>query len=227
MENSLTLSRQGATPPSPLSGSKLALQVLAALSECLPRQHGQQPLTPEAMEFMAEGLSDLPAEALRLAVRKARNACKFMPTVAELREWAGAASGKAEDAARAEELAAWSEAIAWLTRYRSRLVNPRTGMMGWSDPAHVNAYWRKRPERPIPDLPARVIEAVNAAGGPNTVYLSSLSAEDGPWAQKRFCEAYRLADSLQDARKLLQVAPGATDGIADGLAGHLSLGEGV
>lgn len=219
-----SLTKTAVTPKSPLSGMKLALQVLGALSESLPRQNGAQPFSPEALEFMAEGLADLPADGLKRAATRARNSCRWMPTVAELRDFAGCSEASIADAERAAEIAAWDQAQAWVRRYRERLRNITTGQLGWTDASDY--LWLNAADRPTPirPLPARVEEALRRVGGPDAIQ-SAWRTDAEVWLRKSFCEAYRLSAAIQDARESLQVGSGEVERLVDGLAGQLGMGS--
>jgi hypothetical protein len=186
---------------------RLALQILGALSECLPRQNGAQALSPEALEFMAEGLVNLPADDLRRGAGLARDTCKFFPTVAELRALSGAVSVKPEDAHRAEELAAWEQVQRWVKRHRDKLRCVQTGHLGWP-----------LPEQHIEPLPARANDALRRVGGPDAIQ-SAWGSDSETWLQKSFCEAYRLSDAIGDAQLAL--------GAASDMTGELAVGMGM
>lgn len=217
-----SLTKTAATPQSRLSGSKLALQVLLALSDALPRQNGGKPFSPETLEFMAGGLAELPADALKAAASKALNSCRFMPTVAELREFAGCPAPSAAETVRAEELAAWDAVQAWVTLYRARLRNPTTGHLGWTN-ATSYGPWCKAP-RPIEPLQPRTESALRRVGGPDAIQ-SAWGTPEEVWLQKRFCEEYRLADAIQDAQRALQAGRGGVRELAEGLAAQLAMGR--
>lgn len=225
MQNSLSLNKTAATPPSPLSGSKLALQIVMALSEALPRQNSSQPFSPEALEFMAGGLADIPADALTRAAAKARNSCRFMPTVAELRELSGMASATAEGIMRAEELAAWAAAESWVRRYGPRLRNHTTGVIEWADWRDYDALpWKRRPE-PIKPLPIRIESALRSVGGPDAI-SRNWAEQDQHWLRDRFCEAYRLAPAVEDARGALGGGEGEVKRLVGGLTERMGIGGG-
>jgi hypothetical protein len=69
--------------------SKLWRDLVAAFPHSKPADR--------AMELYAEYLADIPADALRASVRQAIATCRFMPTIAELRDACRAVSGGSDE----------------------------------------------------------------------------------------------------------------------------------
>ena len=172
------------------AGAALALKVLAMLAEALPRANSREPFSPEALEFMAAGLADLPADALERAAARARDTSTFMPTVAELRTLAGCDDATAAQQGRAEELAAWESARQWLRRNAWFMHNPATGGHDWPD--------ARQADRVRGSLTPRTEAAVRQIGGADAI-LADIGGPSEHWVRDRFCEAYRLQPEIETA----------------------------
>jgi hypothetical protein len=168
---------------------------------------------------MADGLADLPADALRRAAAKARDTLRFFPTVADLRALAGQGGVGVDDAATAEAMAAWEHARAWCVRHRDRLRNIRTGQYGNEDQGGIILP----APPPISPLAPRVFHALLACGGVNRVMSFRDDPEGTKWCRRDFIEAYKLAPAVEEAS--LQLASGEALQIVAGLAQKLALKE--
>lgn len=193
------------------STKRQALQALVALSEALPRASSREPFTPEVLEFMAEGLADLSPDAILGAAMKALRVCRFMPTVAEIRELAGCPAITPTKAAQAEAEAAWLRVRGWCVR--NRVSNPHSGIFGMPEPGSELGG----------QLSHRELQSLALAGGINRV-VCSRDTGDEQWCRKAFIEAYVLSPAVDDARKSLLAAQGEALALADGLAATLALG---
>lgn len=211
MQTSQSQIKPAAMPPSHSNGSsngKLALRLLVALGEILPRQNGAAPMSPEALEFMADGLADLPADALTRAATRARNACRWFPTVAELRDMAGCGTPGADDALAAEAMAAWETTRIWCVL--NRVHNVHTGAYSMPEPGAA----KPGPLRP------RSEHALRLCGGIHRV-VCSRDTDDEKWCRRDFIEAYRLAPAVEDAAR--QLGAGEAQKLAAVVAEALTL----
>lgn len=178
--------------------------MVLALSEILPRAGARAPLSPEALDFMAEGLADIPPERLHAAAIRARNSLRFFPTVAELRQFAGMPPEDPETLMVAESLAAWETVCAWCSRNAKRNV-------------HSGIY--EVPDHSRGALTPREDHALRIAGGINR-FLMSRGTDELKWVKRDFIEAYRV-EPLMDAA---ETASPAALRLAESLAKKLTLG---
>lgn len=155
----------------------------------------RQDISPEfIVAYNDMGLADVPTEALKLAIGRAVQQCKFMPSVAELRDLCGYGAEKLSDAAQAAwdslERAAVKIGYYGSPNFRDPLVNAAVRSLGgWmrlmdirdgeegAKPADWDTWTRKRFQEAYerfarngasPDMTAPLIgfsNATNAANG--------------------------------------------------------------
>lgn len=157
-----------------------ATGVLVALAD----QFGRQ-FKPDTMAMMAEGLAqDLTPEQITAAGRRGVLECKFFPSVAELREFAGAGPVAAKETESAEAVQAWEVCVGWVRRNAWRTRSPESGHIAESVPG-------------VEPLPDRILAAVRYAGGLTQVYLSLATGEGLQWLRKAFVDRFVMEPAIQ------------------------------
>lgn len=148
---------------------------LVVLAECFGT-----PLTSQRLTIYVDNLEDLDQAKLAPAIGRAVRESKFFPTVAELRQLAGAGAGQEADLA-AE--AAWQRTLENLRKYGvDRLPTFRNGEMVAP-----------------PRLDEGTEYAIRAAGG-RAAINDSLNAENvsaESFSKKRFIEAFASYDEVK------------------------------
>lgn len=157
-------------------------QVLVGLAELFGRT-----LSAPAQALMLEALADVRLDALNLAAQRVILSSKFMPSVAELREMAGAAGTKTAE--QSEAHLAWERSCAWLKRWAGKLRSPESGHIAESH------------ER-VPPLDDRSLGAIRRLGGMTRMYLALGDTEQLPWVRRDFLQEYELSGQIEMVRQL-------------------------
>lgn len=156
--------------------------MVIALAETFGRE-----LSTPAQVMIIEGLMDVPLDALRRAVGQAIRSCKFMPSVAELREMADAPGTKAAE--QGQSHLAWETSCAWLQKWAWKLRSPESGRIAESH------------ER-VPPLEQRSLSAIRRLGGMTRMYLALGDPDQLQWVRKDFLQEYELAGQVEAAAQL-------------------------
>lgn len=162
---------------------------LVVLAECFGT-----PLTSQRLTIYVDNLEDLDQAKLAPAIGRAVRESKFFPTVAELRQLAGAGAGQEADLA-AE--AAWQRTLENLRKYGvDRLPTFRNGEMVTP-----------------PRLDERIEYAIRAAGGRAAINdaVNAVDVAAEAFAKKRFVEAFANYDEAKVAA--LAQLPGEVKGM--------------
>ncbi len=133
---------------------------------------------------MIDALADIPFEAVNRAAQQAVLACKFMPTISELRDMAGYGAPKAEQAVQAASHAAFETAAQWVKRWAWKLRSPESGSLAESH------------ER-VPPLEERSLSAIRRLGGMTRFYLGLRDPEQAPWVRRDFVQEYELQPAIE------------------------------
>lgn len=140
-------------------------------------EHYRQPVSELSAVAYVEGLSDLTAQQLDSACGACLRACRFMPTVADIRAQISQADAAGQ---QLEWDKTWERLLDWVRRY----FDPNLGV-----------------DRRAPPLPAAVEHAAMAAGGCR--WLESCPEPELQWAKKRFIQALANVDQAQASKQLL------------------------
>ncbi len=194
-----------APSPRPLKEGKELDKCLAKILAVLQAASPSQPLSDDATEIYLSELGEIYREVGQETLEKACTAClrecRFMPTIAEVRERAGLNQEK-KDAAEATQ--AWEVVMQYLRRHGTnglptcRGRDKETGSLIMEYP---------------PELPERIAAAVRIAGGLRAI--EETASEDLHYRRKDFTDAYEAQDyikrfPLQLPESLRYLLPGAS-----------------
>jgi hypothetical protein len=129
-------------------------------------------LTEERVDIYARSLADIERDCLTVAFGRALRELKWFPKIAELRNFAGAASG---DQGRVEADEAWNQVNEYLRKW---------GVDRW--PLYSGGE-----KIMAPPLMPRIEYALRRIGG--LWRLNQMTDESYPFVYRDFCEAYALA----------------------------------
>lgn len=180
MEQETKLARSRATLQKPLSADELDAWLAKRLAN-LQAVFPGQPLTKEANEvYLAEMehlFTEIGADRLDNALRLCVRECRFMPTIAEIRDKAGM-NQKGVDESQANQ--AWLAVIEYLRKYGAV-----------PSPVLSRGQWFTAPK-----LPPRIMQAVRMAGGLKAI--EDTPPEDVHFRQEQFLEAYKAYEYSQN-----------------------------
>jgi hypothetical protein len=131
------------------------------------------------MSLWAEGLADIPTDALEMALRATLQTCKFFPTVADIRAQLDQAKEKGLEL---EAECAWQHLLKHINEYCGY---PRLG----------------ENQRPAPQLAPAVEYAARAAGG--IPFIERCSEDQLVWCHKDFLAAYKIVHETGKVEHLL------------------------
>lgn len=134
-------------------------------------------LIPEDATIYAEALSDLSAEQVDAACRKAIQTCKFFPTIAEIRDQLDKAAEKAFELEAQDQ---WEKALAWVEQ---------------------NFFPDRGVREGAPWLPAATMHAVGAAGGIR--WIATCPQKELVWCRNHFLAAYKNVHETGQVEHLL------------------------
>jgi len=198
-------SQQGSKPQSTQNASSndsdnaKRLKILTALSDLFNRA-----LSAETLAMMHSAITDISPDDLQKAANVAIMRCKYMPTVAELREYVGCAPYRAQDEQEASALAALVALKAWLDLYARYFENH----------GFVLVSYAREWESAMKPLDPRTARAIEAAGGErrcmeawhNARNVATGSSEKWEWFARDFRKAYLLDRIIQAEMRKLESA---------------------
>jgi hypothetical protein len=140
-------------------------------------RHYRYPMTKDDLPIYAEALCDLTAEQIDAACKSALKACRFWPTVADIRAQLDQAGAKGFELEAEEE---WRKALSVATEF----FHPDIGLY-----------------RNVPKLSAATWHALKVAGG--LEHLQSCKREELQWVRRRFIADYTLIHETRQVEHLL------------------------
>lgn len=170
--------------------------MLGQLARSLPRAASLQ-ITEDTLDFMAAALSDLTVEEINRAGTRAVLQCRFMPTVAELRELAGRSLARAADQPKIASAATLAALREWAEGNEGSIHRDANGQ--------ANA-WRSLDGEPV-DVPASVRESVDGIGGIERLFYALHRPKEWQFFAREFREFQENAAPIAQARAQLTAAP--------------------